>query len=203
MDSDVFFTFRDSNTRSSLTTSGTGSLGYAQWYTTNSAVYGGPVLEQDQWHHVAATYSYHHMTIYLDGVRINQNDDTEEYDNWGVDTMMYFATHLAGKSAQNKQLEGDLDEIKLYNYAMTNVELADEYVAASGLDICVANWDFAGDDCMATLDDLLVFVSEWIDDPLDETSTEDGRTMFGFVKFAEEWLNTQYYPTDVDATRLP
>jgi hypothetical protein len=59
---------------------------------------------------------------------------------------------------------GKIDDVKIYNYALTKEEIAQSYFDVSGIGVCIDSpaYDIAGDDCVVNLLDLAEFASDWL-----------------------------------------
>jgi hypothetical protein len=63
--------------------------------------------------------------------------------------------------------DGQIDDIKVYNYPLTELSVAQAYNDATGESVCVlsrrpsANFDFNGD-CIVGLADFTVFAGQWL-----------------------------------------
>ena len=58
---------------------------------------------------------------------------------------------------------GALDDIQLWNYALTQEEVIDQYHAVTGLGVCTnkPTYDF-DDDCQVTLSDFAIMAENWL-----------------------------------------
>lgn len=80
----------------------------------------GPVVVAPMvWHHVAGTWDGTTKILYLDGVQIAQGNATDSYDTHAV---------YLGADQNNgtivEQFNGTLDDLRVYNRALTAVEIA-------------------------------------------------------------------------------
>jgi Concanavalin A-like lectin/glucanases superfamily len=84
------------------------------------------VLWSNVWQHVAATYDGAFMRIYVNGVEVANRAQTGAID-------AVTAPVLIGRNAVNgNAFQGGIDEISLYNRALTANEIRDIYYAQSG-----------------------------------------------------------------------
>jgi hypothetical protein len=79
---------------------------------------GNTPLNTDQWYHIAATWDGAAVRIYVDGVVDNDPSDSRG-DAIGTDTRPFY---LGGRSGTDL-LEGTLDDIRLYNRALSEAEI--------------------------------------------------------------------------------
>lgn len=99
------------------------------------SITGGPVYQQvngltelqpGQWHHVAATYDGKHLKIYMDGV---QDADPVSYSG-GIATNSHPVYIGENAERPDRIWNGMLDDIRIYDYALTAAEIAQLYDAA-------------------------------------------------------------------------
>ncbi len=89
------------------------------WISTDNAYYGGPAINDNQWHHIACTYNGTTMTGYVDGVVVFSNavssplTTPDTYFTMGNDTYPYDGAFY----------QGSLDEVRVWNYARTQAEI--------------------------------------------------------------------------------
>ncbi|MHC4756735.1 MAG: LamG domain-containing protein [Planctomycetota bacterium] len=79
---------------------------------------GNTPLNIDQWYHIAATWDGVSVRIYVDGVVDNDPSDSRG-DAIGTDTRPFY---LGGRSGTDL-LDGTLDDIRLYNRALSEAEI--------------------------------------------------------------------------------
>lgn len=128
--------------------------------STHGSIRAEDALENDeQWQHVVATYADGVATIYIDGSRMSQGDfDPAEgsgasivIGNTQLDYEMY--------------LNGVLDDIKIFNYAVTETDVAEMYFNGSGERSCIeANrpvYDLTGN-CKVNFADFAQLADWWM-----------------------------------------
>ena len=99
---------------------------------------------------------------------------------------------LGSKNGGVETFNGAMDDVRIYNYAMTDMEAADVYHATSGKSVCIldyASWfDFTGPegraDCVVDIYDLALFADQWL------TSYDYPE----FADFSANWLSSGLYP---------
>ncbi len=133
-----------------------------------------PPLNTGLWHHVAVTFYYQTARLYIDGFS-KWSGTIDDYNDWGINDC-YFYMGRAGYGA-NAAFEGDMDDLRLYNYEMTSTEIQAIYTQAQPY--CFAEYDLAGDDCQVTIEDLAVFASDWMQ--------TFGYVLSDLADFSQEW----------------
>ena len=123
------------------------------------------------WHFVAVTVGGDSGKFYYDGEWYVTNANMT-FDPIDVDTVLNYI----GKSqyAVDPYFSGYIDDLKIYNYARTNVQIAQDYLTVAGSDfICDwEGWNADGqmmdvdsdDDCDVDLVDFAYFAERWLDD---------------------------------------
>lgn len=123
----------------------------------------GNWISPGSWHQVVVTIDGDTGRMYVDGeLRATNIGMTHDPIDLGA-TLNYI-----GKSEFNDpEFDGLIDELKIYNYALTTEEIGQEYVNAAGGWVCnneVADLlhDF-NNDCRVDLADFALVASEWLD----------------------------------------
>jgi hypothetical protein len=123
-------------------------------------------LPSNQWVHVAVSLNGNTGRLYVNGRMMAKNTGmTHDPINFRP------ALNYIGKSlsATEPYLNGMIDDLKIYNYALSNTEVAQEYIAVMGGWICDAEgtdpmrYDFNGD-CRVDLADFARFAADWLGD---------------------------------------
>lgn len=81
------------------------------------------------------------------------------------------ANNAIGKSAwPDAYFTGQMDGVRVYNYALTEDEIAAQYIADAG-PLCRNKpaYDITGD-CKVTLDDFALFAAQWLQCGLEPSS---------------------------------
>jgi hypothetical protein len=118
-----------------------------------------------QWHFVAATYDGSDMKIYIDGVR--QTTATNSLNSFAAWQYAMTVTAVNSRGSINDRFSGQIDDLKIYNYAFTGEDIAQEYLGVEGGWICDADqpelaYDF-DKNCQIDLGDLAIFAATWLD----------------------------------------
>ncbi len=113
-------------------------------------------LPVGEWIFVAASHDGETTRWYGNGVQIGEATRLlNTYDLWTM-----------GKRADNDNLfTGLIDDIRLYNYALSSKEIAKLWTDVSGGYVCLAGpplYDF-NQDCRVDLADLAIFTAQWMD----------------------------------------
>ncbi|MFG0267342.1 MAG: LamG-like jellyroll fold domain-containing protein, partial [Rhodopirellula sp. JB055] len=97
-------------------------------------------IHDNQWHHVAVTSDASGNTLYIDGVAQTGGDITYSY---GDATTDIFFDDLTGVTSTKigaydigtvgGEFNGQIDDTRIYNYAVTDAEMADLYALQAGL----------------------------------------------------------------------
>ncbi len=122
-------------------------------------LYGTTNLYDGQWHHIVGVFDNGAQRIHIDGVLENEVERGPVMianDEWltigGVlsnDAYAYF-------------YDGLIDDVRIYNYAMSAKEAAIEYATVTGTSVCAVRPQFdVNDDCRVGLGDLAVFAATW------------------------------------------
>ena len=83
-------------------------------------VSGTTALQPNNWYHVAITYDGKDYTIYLNGAKEGTASSSTN-DNWDWIGVGAFS------ASDSETFYGTLDEVKIYNYARTELEIANDY----------------------------------------------------------------------------
>lgn len=128
-------------------------------------------LPLNQWTHVTATLTGSTGRIYINGeLSVTSTTMSNDPVSYGPSTQNWLARSQYG--ANDGYFNGSIDELKIYNYALTTVEVADSYMADSQKDwVC----DFERNpnygtlvydlnkNCIVDLADLAIFAGTWLD----------------------------------------
>jgi len=91
-----------------------------------------PLLDSAQWHHLACVYNAHlNVDIYVDGVKM-----ATQWNNGTGDTIQYSSTPgKIGSGYDNFPFNGSIDDIRVYNRALSESEIHELYVGDFNLKI--------------------------------------------------------------------
>jgi hypothetical protein len=155
-----------------FTTRGTGN---DEGTPTNRTVYDG------QWHYVVGTFDGTEKKVYIDGVlsRVYSADDgsiLQESDAVSgrinpTGSPVSLAGRVRGDVNSGLIIEGFsvtaglLDEVEIYNYALTGTEIAQKYADITQQSVCPAPLENdLNDDCRIDLNDLALLAADWLTD---------------------------------------
>jgi hypothetical protein len=141
---------------------GSGGSGTYLWTSDVPAVPTG-------WTHVAGTYDGSTMTLYINGVE--KATSTAQSGNIDYDHVNSFKIGLYESGGWWEPYEGEIDDVQLYNYALTYNEVSDLYVDPdfAGGWVCpeVDEYDVTGPtpgepDCVVDILDMREFAEQWL-----------------------------------------
>ena len=107
-----------------LLSSDTGNLpaALADNGTSKILVRGNSVLPLNQWSHLTATYNGSQLRIYVNGVQVSSQAQT------GLIKKTNGVLRIGGNNIWGEYFKGTLDDLRIYNRALTNSEIANNYV---------------------------------------------------------------------------
>ncbi len=119
------------------------------------------------WHHVAFVWEDGAETegaIYVDGVAVTlttSNVGSVELAAWQY-PMLIAAVNSRGNN--ENYLVGELDELKMYNYALSKTDVIDQYLAGPADWVCESeiDFDFNGN-CIVDIADFATFAVKWLE----------------------------------------
>ncbi|GIV28724.1 MAG: hypothetical protein KatS3mg027_2538 [Bacteroidia bacterium] len=118
----------------SFTTGSSGSYDdLSFWHNNQEIIDTGPVLKLNQWQHVAVTYDGKIAKIFLNGELV----DSKPYN--GVASGNTSALYIGGTPTYPRDLDGQLDDVRIYNRGLSDDEIRRLYEWAPGP---VAYWRF-------------------------------------------------------------
>ncbi len=115
-----------------------------------------------QWQHLCITYSPE-AVIYIDGLRAAEGPWTLPENTRAILT-------LGAAGGPQQPFTGDLDDLRIYNYALTNTEVAEIYYEMTGRGVCLPEFTGPCDrtgpegqpDCVVDLYDLADLADQWL-----------------------------------------
>ncbi len=124
-------------------------------------------VPDEQWSHVAITYTGSVFRYFLNGTMILERNVTTltNFVDWQYPHFI-MAKNLRGTGVTEKY-RGSLDDLRIYNYAMDEYQIADLVIDITGEPVCIASErpDVLVDlnnDCSIDLSDLALFAGEWL-----------------------------------------
>ena len=125
-------------------------------------------LRDGSWHYVVFTYTMgpqSQMKAYVDGeagsVIVSQSGNPQSFTAW--ENPIYIGIRNNRGTASNAYY-GNLDDLRIYNYPLSAIEVATYYADITGESVCVEPpaYDYDGD-CRVTAADLTYIAAEWLD----------------------------------------
>ena len=135
------------------------TIGHFWWSSDMAAtIPDSGTVTDGQWHLVSATYDGTVRTIYYDGIAL-LSDQPE--DHIVQDTSNFFIGKI--NPVLTYGFDGLIDDVRVYNYALGYLDIAELYVAVTGTSICLGNpeYDF-NEDCTVDVKDFAEFAEAWM-----------------------------------------
>ena len=153
------------------------------------------------WQHICAVFNGSICTLYIDGVPAAVSD-------WALPGGMSAEINIGSAGLGSEAFNGQLDDIRIYNYAMDVTEIAELRFDFAGFGSCINPYGISVDwsgpdnepDCIIDVYDLTAFVNHFLDsdsqyDISGPLYQPDGVvSMFDFAQFAALWLDCGLYP---------
>jgi hypothetical protein len=132
-----------------------------------------PVFD-NKWHHIVAAYdtAAGDFKLYDNGVVVAETTEMGMGDFSAWKYPVTILTHNdAGTIDKNMNYTAPLDDLRIYNYAMTKTEIADIYYETTGLEICAVDYPAAYDlsgptgesDCVLDMYDMVQLCGSWLE----------------------------------------
>lgn len=138
----------------------------------------------EQWHHVAFTWSElaFEGVVYLDGLSIFTSETLLSVMAEWQYPMLIGARNNRG--IVDQYFVGELDELKIYNYPLTPQDVAYQYLAGPAESLCQPpEYDLDGD-CIVDLADFALIADDWL----------IGKDLSDLTAFVSAWLECGWYP---------
>lgn len=107
-----------------------GQLNFQHYYGASLVTFdltNGASLDVNEWHHVAMVVESDRARLYLNGDIVDSDEHGLDIDMSAWDDWVRFGRHN-GPSQVGRAHSGLMDEIKIYNRALTSEEIGDEYL---------------------------------------------------------------------------
>lgn len=123
-----------------------------------------PSVFDSNWHLVTFVVNHDTESIYVDG-EIRQTDlfPSMVASEFNIHLGCWIGKDTAGALYKDFFYEGLLDDVRIYNYALSARDIAQLYYDGTAIPVCVSRR--AGDingDCVIDLDDLAILASGWL-----------------------------------------
>ncbi|OXU15535.1 LamG-like jellyroll fold domain-containing protein [Sedimentisphaera salicampi] len=116
-------------------------------------------VQPNEWYHFAAVYTGEVGRVYLNGQFAGESD----YPMQGGEDSTFYIGRIGDDIGQ--RFDGALDDIQVYNYALSSEHIAGLYQDETGETLCLKDlvwYDLTGD-CAVNMDDFMVMVTQWLD----------------------------------------
>jgi len=138
-----------------------------------------------RWQHICVVYTGTSARVYVDGVFRTEGPYVLPSDTTAQLT-------LGGWIGGVEIFEGRLDDVRIYNYGLSEEEAAEVYYEMTGVGVCLlghtSEYDLTGPagapDCVVDLYDLAVFASVWL----------EMYTLPDLAGLAAQWEKIYFYP---------
>lgn len=151
--------------RFSLNTSGFAVSTYMRDDTNNLklvADVGGLTITDNEWHFVAITYNGSKAVTYFDGLAVQTVATTiSNFADWDYPFPLL---SVNSRGTIDGGFKGRVDDLKIYNYALSAEAMAQQYYDVTGQKVCLygnPTYDFSGD-CVVDIADLAIFAADWL-----------------------------------------
>lgn len=85
-------------------------------------------FDNDEWHHAMGTYDGETLRLYFDGSLVNSNTSPSGAINYSTANTLCLGTEAGGTCGVTQFFPGSLDEVRVYNRALTDVEVRRLYL---------------------------------------------------------------------------
>lgn len=149
----------DSEAMWQISTSQDGPDLWFQSTHTNVSVPQG-LHDDGNWQHIVATFDGQNGRVYING-ELRAEQPWQFSSN--ADARLYIGA--AETAAEAYHVNGAMDDVRLYNYALDPEEVAEIYYLTTGIKPCVypieSLYDLTGD-CQVSAEDLAMFARQWL-----------------------------------------
>ena len=122
-------------------------------------------LVDGQWHHVAIVWAEGNAVAYIDGVVVSWSNDVVRGSPVLADWQypMFFGARN-NRGTVDQHFDGGLDELKMFNYRLTESQVLQEYAAGEADWVCVnrPRFDLTGN-CTVGLADFAILAANWLE----------------------------------------
>ena len=115
-------------------------------------------LSPDDWYHVVCTFDNGNVRFYVNGAEAGQAN------GFILNPATAATLNIGSSNGTAHPLEGAMDDVRIYNTALTYEDILDVYYASSGKGVCLnrPQFDFTGD-CTVGIADFALFASQWLE----------------------------------------
>lgn len=130
------------------------------WWDNDLNADRGYSLTDEQWHQVVSTYDGDLRTMYIDGIRA-ASDNPVPHNVQTSENFMIGKTNMTGSVTE---FVGAMDEVKVYNYALTGLDVAKSFTDIRGGELCFARPSMdLNNDCTVNLSDFSALAGQWLE----------------------------------------
>ncbi|MCD6393681.1 MAG: LamG domain-containing protein, partial [Planctomycetes bacterium] len=125
---------------------------------TDETVAGSDSLTDGQWHMVTGRFDGTSIRLYVDATLVDVSEDNVETLLVPGDALVIGANNPDGGGS----FDGMIDDVRIWNYAIDPIEIAQLYTTLTGESACteVPPYDLDGN-CVVDLNDIALFVGQW------------------------------------------
>jgi hypothetical protein len=109
------------------------SSGQPRFYiftSASTALTATTAVNDGRWHHLTGVYDGSNMLLYIDGVLNNSTAKTGNIASTSRSAMLGTLSSAVGGSQANEGFPGNMDEVKIYNYARTQKQVIEDMNAS-------------------------------------------------------------------------
>ena len=132
---------------------GAGSFRY---HNNTDGLFGEIPTDPEQWTQLAIICDGTDTMLYMNGHKVLTiaNESEPLFDNFGI----------GGNRSFDTLYNGTIDDVRVWNYPIDQLELGGLYATMTGEGVCVENVALDFDlDCQIEFDDFVIFASRWLD----------------------------------------
>ncbi len=120
-------------------------------------------IANDEWHLVTITYNGSQVVTYFDGLPVQTNNySATNFAPWQY-TFPLLSVNSRG-TIGTENFAGGVDDMRIYNYALTAEQVAQMYYDTTGEKVCLygnPTYDLNGN-CIVDLGDLALLAGDWL-----------------------------------------
>lgn len=125
---------------------------------TEETVVGPESLTDGEWHMVTGQYDGRFIKLYVDATLVDVSEENVETLVLPGDALVIGANNPDGGGS----FDGLIDDVRIWNYAIDPIEIAQLYVTLTGEPACteIPPYDLDGN-CIVDLNDIALFAGQW------------------------------------------
>ncbi len=123
------------------------------------------LINTDEWHYVVLSFDGQSLRGYLDGLMTNEvvHSPLTEFADWQYPLVLCSRN---SRGAIGPSFPGELDDLRIYNYVLTDKDIAQDYYDLTGVQVCIdpqavglADYN---NDCKVDISDFVLFSESWL-----------------------------------------